>query len=601
MRYPLPERIGEPELLTGREKEFALFHKWIERIPKRLSKSRVILARRKSGKTAFIQRLFNQLWSENGKVIPLFFEIGEEKKWFPDFAIQYYCSFASQYISFLERKEPLVTMPMDLQAIKTWGKSKSHTYIVNDVNIIMRAKEDRFYGRIWELAYTAPERFAAALDHRFLVIIDEFQNLTEYIYRDKACETGKDETIAGSFHGVSESKIAPMLVTGSYVGWLVGILDKYLEAGRLKRFFMNPYLTPEEGLQAVFKYAEYYEEPITNETATQINQLCQSDPFFISCVMESEFEGKDLTTRQGVVNTVNFEISDRRSEMSMTWGEYIELTLQRVNDIHAKTILLHMSKHADRYWTPKELKETLEMDITPNEIQEKLRILVKADLLTEGISDIDFKGLQDGTLYLILRNRFEKEISNFEPDLKKDFNEELDQLQKDKKALRGKLNNLVGKFAEYQLATDFRSRKRFPLSVYFDGLSDDEKNVELNIINVKQRVKFHRPDGKEMEIDVLAESDCGRVVLVEVKKRKEKIGIKALQDFQEKCVFYEAQNKNKIKSILPAFLSTGGFTDNSLNFCREKGIGTAEGITWFFDNGKSFNHKNHGSGLREKG
>ncbi len=59
MRYPLPERIGEPELLVGREKEFNLFHKWIERIPKRLSKSKVILARRKSGKTALIQRLFS--------------------------------------------------------------------------------------------------------------------------------------------------------------------------------------------------------------------------------------------------------------------------------------------------------------------------------------------------------------------------------------------------------------------------------------------------------------------------------------------------------------------------------------------------------------
>jgi len=47
MQYSLPERIGEPDLLTGREKEFALFHKWIKNIPKKLSKSRVILARRK--------------------------------------------------------------------------------------------------------------------------------------------------------------------------------------------------------------------------------------------------------------------------------------------------------------------------------------------------------------------------------------------------------------------------------------------------------------------------------------------------------------------------------------------------------------------------
>ncbi|SLM30072.1 conserved hypothetical protein [Desulfamplus magnetovallimortis] len=581
MRYPLPERIGEPQLLTGREKEFALFYKWIERIPRRLSKSRVILARRKSGKTAFIQRLFNRLWSENGKVIPLFFEISEAKKWYPNFAIEYYCTFASQYISFLDRDDDFVHTPLSLEQIKAYGESKNHKYLLNDIDSMMRYKASHDYDLLWKTAYTAPERFAASLDHRFLVIIDEFQNITEYIYRDKACETAKDETLAGSFHGVSESKLAPMLVTGSYVGWIVAILDKYLEAGRLKRFFMTPYLTPEEGLQAVFKYAEYYEEPITNETATQINQLCQSDPFFISCVMESEFEGKDLTTRQGVVNTVNFEISDRRSEMSMTWGEYIELTLQRVNDIHAKTILLHMSKHADRYWTPKELKETLKLDIAPNEIQEKLRTLVKADLLTEGISDIDFRGLQDGTLYLILRNRFEKEIINFEPDLKKDFHKELDELQMDKKALQGKLNNLVGKFAEYQLATDFRSRKRFPLSIYFEGVADKDQNVELNIIDVRQRVKFHRQDGKEMEIDVLAESACGRFVLVEVKKTKEKIGVKVVQDFQEKVDVYVRQFPDKI--ILPAFLSTGGFTEDALTFCMDNHIGTAEGIAWFFE------------------
>ncbi len=142
---------------------------------------------------------------------------------------------------------------------------------------------------------------------------------------------------------------------------------------------------------------------------------------------------------------------------------------------------------------------------------------VQANLLTEGISDIDYRRLQDGTLYLILRNRFEKEISSFEPDLEKDFNEALDYLQKDKGALQGKLNHLVGKFAEYQLATDFRSRKRFPLSIYFKGVKD---TAPLNVVDVKQRVKFQRPDGKEMKIDVMAWSDCGRVVLVEVKKKK---------------------------------------------------------------------------------
>ena len=74
MQYPLKEKIGKPDLLVGRKEEFAEFQHWISDIPEENSKSRVILARRKSGKTSFVQRLFNQLWSANGQVIPFFLD-----------------------------------------------------------------------------------------------------------------------------------------------------------------------------------------------------------------------------------------------------------------------------------------------------------------------------------------------------------------------------------------------------------------------------------------------------------------------------------------------------------------------------------------------
>jgi len=155
----------------------------------------------------------------------------------------------------------------------------------------------------------------------------------------------------GSFHSVVESKVAPMLVTGSYVGWLTKacpeerrISSKYLQGGRLSRWRMTPYLTEEEGLQSVYKYSQVYEEPITNETAPIINRLCMSDPFFISCVILSNYSEKDLTTESGVMDTVNYEITSRDSRMSTTWAEYIEETLAEVNNIHGKNILLHLSK-----------------------------------------------------------------------------------------------------------------------------------------------------------------------------------------------------------------------------------------------------------------
>ena len=571
MQYPLPEIIGDPDLLVGRKKEFALLDKWIGRIPKRAAKSRALLARRKSGKTAIVQRIFNRLWSENGRIVPFYISIREKRIWLPELAANFYRTFASQFISFLERDPAPVRNPSTLNQIKEYGLSCNLRQMAEDADFIMGEQERNLgFDVMWETAASAPDRYAQLYDRSFLVIIDEFQNTAAYVYRDRKCETALDDSIPGTWHDLSESKLAPMLVTGSYVGWLVNICGKYLQAGRLKRTLIDPYLTPEDGLEAVYRYADYFGEPITNESAVQINRLCMSDPFFIYCVFQNDTEGKDLTTEQGVIDAVHFEITDENSEMSLTWAEYIELSLKRINTRNSKHIMLHLSKHSDREWTPKELKGKLGLDIDEDRIKELLENMVQADLIARGGSDIRFQGLTDGTLNLILRHRFEEEIESCQPDLKSDFREELEKLEKDKKSLQGLVNHLTGKMVEYQLMTEFRSKKRFAPSRYFSNVADD---ATLNVVDVRLRTTFQRPDGKAMEIDVLAESDCGRVLAVEVKKTQAPVGPAAVGDFLEKIEAFAALHPEK--RLVPAFFSTGGFTDEALKLCAENGIATA--------------------------
>jgi hypothetical protein len=574
MQYPLTEKIGDPDLLVGREKEFKQFGKWITNIPKRLSKSRVIIARRKSGKTSFVQRIFNQLWSENEAVIPFYFEFGENKIWYPDLAIDYYCAFASQYISFITRTPELVIHHLSLEEIREFAVSKSIKLLVDDVDFIIKNKEvGGSHGLMWKTACTAPHRLASVLDIRFLVILDEFQYITKYIYPDQHYKEAAIETLAGSYHSLAESKIAPMLVTGSYAGWLLKLISKYLEAGRLKQTRFSPYLTEDEGLQAVYKYAEFYEEPITNDTAMQINKLCMADPFFISCVILSDYEEKDLTTSTGVADTVDYELSVDTAEMYLTWGEYIDKTVNELNDKNAKNILLFLSKNNEQYYTPKDLKEKLGLDLEINEIHKQLIVLKEADLIHKGVSNIQFKGLEDGTLNLILRKSYEEEIDGFEPDFKQEFADQIAELKKENKQLKGKINYLSGKMAEDMLATTFRSKKRFALSNFFNNVED---NTALNIQNVKTRVHIQREDGKNMELDIVAESSCGRVVLVEVKKNKTKMGLNKVEDFQEKVEVYKTTYPDAI--VLAAYLSLGGFTDEANDFCLRHGIGMAEKI-----------------------
>ncbi len=172
--------------------------------------------------------------------------------------------------------------------------------------------------------------------------------------------------------------------------------------------------------------------------------------------------------------------------------------------------------------------------------------------------------------------RFEEEIHGFIPDVKQEAYEQIKQLKQENKRLQGKLNDLSGKFAESQLAMSFRTKKRFALSVYFHGVQD---NNRLNIINVKQRIPLQREDGKKMELDVIAESNCGRTIVVEVKKWQTPVGKDMVEDFWEKVTVYVKTFPDKV--ILPAFLSLGGFTRDAQQFCEKQGIGTAERITFF--------------------
>ncbi len=575
MQYPLEEKIGNPDLFVGRAREFKNFGQWLAYIPEKISKSRVILARRKSGKTAFVQRVFNQLWSQNGAVIPFYFSVPESNVWYPDFARNYYRAFASQFISFRERVPELVSKPLSLEQIRAYGVSHSIKGLVEDVDSFATDFEQGSHDLMWFTACNAPHRFAAVYDLRFLVIIDEFQYVAQHIYRDEACATKPDTSMPGSWHTLSESKIAPMLVTGSYISWLIDISRDYLEAGRLTRWYMTSSLTPDEGLQTVYKYAEICHQPITNETAVLINQLCLADAFFISCVIQSNYEGKALDTVEGVINTVDYEIVSPTSELSGTWAEYIYRTLARINDIHSKQMLLHLSKYSDRAWTHHEIKTALQLELPTEKILERLRLLVKADLLSQGWSDIRFQGLQDGTLYLILRHHFEEEISSFIPDFRQDFRHEVEQLQRDKQQLQGKLNQLSGKMAEYQLATAFRSQKRFALSKYFKGVTD---KTRLNMTHVQLNVILQRPDGKVMELDVVAKSSDGRVVLVEVKKLQSKIGAQVVLDFQDKVTVYQQQYPPE--TVLPAILSLGGFTAEAKALCQQYGIAIADRMVW---------------------
>jgi len=211
MQYPLPETIGNPELFVGREEEFEYLNEWLGNIPKRLSISTVILARRKSGKTAILERVFNQCWSDMSLgIIPFYISLSETNEWLQDFALKYYQTFASHYISYFERNEKIVKNLLSFHQIREYAVDHSIEMLIEDLDALQEYKADSRVVPMWETAITDPRRFASIFDQRILVIIDEFQYFSDYIFLDTE-HTNHYYTMPGSYHHPVESRYAPML------------------------------------------------------------------------------------------------------------------------------------------------------------------------------------------------------------------------------------------------------------------------------------------------------------------------------------------------------------------------------------------------------
>ncbi|MCU0290341.1 MAG: hypothetical protein MUF15_28675, partial [Acidobacteria bacterium] len=90
---------------TGRKNELAFFLKWIDDIKEEKSQSTAILARRKMGKTAIMERLFNITFYKNDGVIPFYYEVKETKMWMGDFCKDFFLTFIYHYIAFKSRNK----------------------------------------------------------------------------------------------------------------------------------------------------------------------------------------------------------------------------------------------------------------------------------------------------------------------------------------------------------------------------------------------------------------------------------------------------------------------------------------------------------------
>ncbi len=583
MQIYLKEKIGNPDLFTGRKKELARYLKWAYGIKREISQSRAILSRRKTGKTAFLQRLYNLIFHKNDGLIPFYYELGEGSKWSVDFCKDFFLTFLYQYIAFKTRKVEYISFPQreDFGIAEDIARKEGLDYLVDSIRDIGLSVQNRSIDTLWDSVREAPVNIATRQNESILQIIDEFQFLNSEIYRDEAV-TNCIKDFAAGYMRTAEYKNAPLLVSGSWVGWLHYDLMMMLP-GRFREDELGN-MPRDETVEMVFNYSQMLDIPVTEETAVMIAGLSEGNPFYVSSLFNSPCPEMDLTNRDGLLRAMEFETRHKKGNIRGTWMEYVHTVFSRVNGNSAKKIVLYLCRHRDREVSRKELLEKLNLDMDDYELEKKLRELAKGDIIEEGSSNFQYHGVRDNIFDKVFRGVYQEEIDAFdEKEIRNEYKALFEEYRHKYYQMLGKMNRSKGAYAEYLIINRlrfhvFRDNKKF--MAVTQNLPEDFRFTEYESVWTYRSSPIEKRD---LLIDIFARAGGEEYSLIgEVKYRDtKKFSKEEAEEFLKKSELLK--DMEHIPKSVGIVFSLTGFTADALEFLRENDMAWTEDECWLGD------------------
>jgi hypothetical protein len=541
------------------------------------------MARRKMGKTALLERLFNITFYKNDGVIPFYYEVKETKMWIGDFCQDFFLTFIYQYIAFKTRKNEYLDpfRKSNLERARQDAKKEGLEFLIRRIEDVEKLTRDEQPGLLWEVVRIVPFSIAYTQKEFIVQLIDEFQFMNAMIYWDKAkSENQLADTLAGGYLSTAENKIAPLLVSGSWVGWLMNQLDTMLPNRFRYEFLEN--MPENEAIEMVYKFSRFFDVPITEQTAYLLFKQTEGSPFYMSSLIRSRFPGKDLTTVKGLIDTLEFETLDPRGNIKATWMEYVLATFKKVNGKNAKKIVLYLCQHRDREVTRAELLKKLNLGLEDSELEEKLEAMVKGDIISQGASKFRYRGINDDIFDKVFRGVYGEEIQDFDVRMiREEYSEELERLEKQYNRLLGKFNYHKGYFAEYLILDQLKlhagkNNELFKSITRY--LPDDFDFCDYSRV---WRYDSSPEYARKFSVDIFAraENPGDYSIIGEVKSRDlKKFSKDEVITFEKKLA--EVKKLENIERLQGFIFSRSGFTKDAEDYCREKGIACSEDDRW---------------------
>ncbi|HID27269.1 MAG TPA: hypothetical protein EYP22_05530, partial [Methanosarcinales archaeon] len=253
--YPevIQEDVDRREF-TNREQILKRLYDWAIGIAEYRSRSILLAAPRRYGKTAVLQRLYNILFWRQDKVAPFYYAIKPKEYTMEGFAKEYLLTFLKQYIGFQLRDADIASSEkISFEDLIEISKKNNMKTVAEYIQAFLKLEPiENNWLRMFDFAQKAPS-YISFRDGTFVaVILDEFQGFDDRVYRDKEMKI-LYESITSSYQPVCSKKSALTIITRKLSGPL---------AGRFGRINM-PLMSEEDCIKLAFKLSETHSLPIT--------------------------------------------------------------------------------------------------------------------------------------------------------------------------------------------------------------------------------------------------------------------------------------------------------------------------------------------------
>ncbi|MFQ5616527.1 MAG: ATP-binding protein, partial [Anaerolineales bacterium] len=504
------------DLFVDRHDELNKFWQWATTVPHSpLGRSYALVGRRRTGKTAILIKLFNRLFYEQEKVLPVFISFARylhlrQPLTMEEVGARYLSAYISCFLAFRYHRPELVQAGLNMERLRPIAEKFNDPIINELIEGYDLSSNSRMSQTIAQMAINTPHVVARLNNIPTIVIVDEFQVLTDV--RDP--KQGVSHDLTDSFQAAVETHWAPMLVSGSAVSLLVGQALGGLLSGRFKYWYLKP-LPREYAHDLMFRAGEASGTAVTEELAEAVWQLTGGYPYAIHSLVNSDCPARRrLPALDALEEVMTFELTDPRGELWQHYREEFGKYSQQLNAGKVtRQVMLWTTRYPDRYIDAEEVAQELGVDVSA--VRAALEKLRWVDVV-EKMGLISYQGPNDPMLRRYIEYQHYTEIERLSPaEVVKDWQEEY-------RRLRGHLNNFIGEVAEVYVGAVMRAFAGQVVegTQYFNH----PEPVTLPVFEKVERRGGVVKAGVPLEMDLIGEwtlPDGARAVwLVQVRYRK---------------------------------------------------------------------------------